>query len=130
MTNFVICEDDNRFRKKILDYINNYIDMQKLEGKITVETILCKEVLEYVKKNGTNKNIYILDIDLNDNMNGLQLAKRIRKYDIYGYIIFVTNHIELSLTTHKYKVRALDFIVKNVDDIKSRLYEAFNVAID
>ncbi|SHK42557.1 LytR/AlgR family response regulator transcription factor [Paramaledivibacter caminithermalis] len=130
MINFIICEDDNRFRKNIRSFINNYIDMKKFEARIAVETILYKEVLEYVNENATSKNIYILDIELNDTMNGLQLAKKIREHDIYGYIVFVTNHIQLSLMTYKYKIKALDFIVKQDGDIDKRLHEALDVAVN
>lgn len=129
MINFIVCEDDNRFRKMILDYIYEYIDSMMLNGQIVLQTILCKEVIEYTKKNNS-RNIYILDIDLNDEINGLQLAKKIREYDIYGYIIFVTSYIELSLETYRYKIKALDFIVKNTCDIRSRLYEALDVAVE
>ncbi|WP_432667338.1 LytTR family DNA-binding domain-containing protein [Wukongibacter baidiensis] len=130
MMNFIICEDDNRFRKKIGGYIEEYIDRKRVKGQIVLETTLYKEVLEYVNKNSSHKNIYVLDIDLNDDINGLQLAKKIRAQDIYGYVIFLTNHIELSLATYRYKIKALDFIVKNVSDIKTNLYEAFDAAID
>lgn len=129
MINFIICEDDNKIRSNIKDFINKYIDMNKLEAHIPVNTILYNEVLEYVEMNWASKNIYILDIDLNDSINGLQLARKIREHDINGYIIFVTGHIELSLIAYKYRIKVLDFIVKNVDDIKSNLYEAFDVAI-
>lgn len=46
-------------------------------------------------------------------MNGLVLANKIREYDSRGFIIFITSHSEMSFLTFKYKVEALDFILKD-----------------
>lgn len=129
MINFLICEDEYRAKKMIRDIVNEYIENKKIEARIAVETSLPSEVLDYVKSNCGINNIYILDISLNDNINGLKLAKKIREYDIYGYIIFVTSYAELSLETFKYKLKALDYIIKD-ENVKDRLYEALEVAIE
>jgi two-component system response regulator AgrA len=85
------------------------------------------DILSYVKENDT-KNIYILDIELNEEKNGLVIGREIRKLDKYlGEMIFVTNHLELSFKVFQYKLRALNFIDKNFQ-IKSQLKESILIA--
>uniref|UniRef100_UPI0032619CD0 LytR/AlgR family response regulator transcription factor n=1 Tax=Clostridium sp. NkU-1 TaxID=1095009 RepID=UPI0032619CD0 len=57
-----------------------------------------------------------LDIDLQANKNGIELAQEIRKYDPRGYIVFVTTHSEMAVLTFRYKVEAMDFIAKDDTD--------------
>ncbi|MCF2717523.1 response regulator [Paenibacillus sp. UKAQ_18] len=59
-------------------------------------------------------NLYFLDIEISGcQMKGLEVAQEIRKYDMYGHIVFVTTHGHLSPLTFQYKVAALDFIIKD-----------------
>lgn len=73
-----------------------------------------KDTLEAIGNSKNNKHIYILDIDLNEKMNGLILGKEIRKLDNYtGEMIYITNHPELGFKVFQYKLRILQFIDKN-----------------
>lgn len=115
MLNVIICEDNSRQRKQIKDIVENNIISNSLELNIALCTNNPKNVLNYLEENGNDVGIYFLDIDLNSDINGLMLAKNIRKYDPDGYIIFITVHSELSYMTFEYKVEAMGFIPK--DDI-------------
>jgi two-component system response regulator AgrA len=75
------------------------------------------EELLSVRKKSSVIGLYFLDIDLQSDKNGLELAQEIRKYDPRGYIVFVTTHSEMAVLTFRYKVEAMDFIVK--DEIKT-----------
>lgn len=70
--------------------------------------------------------VFLLDIALNSDINGIQLASQIRDLGIRSKIIFVTTHTELSLTVFQYQVEALDFILKDFPD---RLYERLNTVL-
>ncbi len=115
MIKVYICEDNQKQLEKIRDAVNNTIMIEDLDMRVEKSTKDPFELIELVKENeGTG--IYFLDIDLGADINGIQLGEKIRQLDPTGYIIFVTTHAELSHLTFKYKVEALDYIIK--DDFK------------
>ncbi len=122
MINFIICEDDEMMVKNVINIINNCMSKQECSFNIGLIKDSTEGVIDYVKQNIDNKNIYILDIDLKYNQNGMKLAKEIRKYDDNGEIIFLTSHTTMVMYVFKYRLKALDFIDKQ-DDIKQRLTE-------
>ena len=76
-----------------------------------------------------HEDIVFLDIDL-PQMNGIELAKRIRDRDSSVIIIFCSNLANYALKG--YEVSALDYIVKpfNYSNIEHRLRRALNVKIE
>jgi two-component system response regulator AgrA len=108
--NIILCEDNSRQRKEFEDIITNEIN--NLDFKIALSTNNPNKVIKHVEDNSASNFIYFLDIDLQSDINGIELAKKIRKYDSSGYIIFLTAHAELTLLTFQYKVRAMDYILK------------------
>lgn len=71
-------------------------------------------------------NIYIIDIELNGSVNGLDLARKIRQADFNGYILFITSHIEMTAITYQYNLKALTFIFKGDPSLKSLIFSAFD----
>lgn len=128
MLNIFLCEDDKIqlfcWKKWIENYLLMRDEQMRLAAAVSEPLSLLTELL---KVGGTG--IYFLDIDLKDKMNGLELAQEIRKYDPRGYIVFVTTHSEMAALTYRYKVEALDFIIKDEPDkIKDRLEECIAAA--
>ncbi|MBS5822586.1 MAG: response regulator transcription factor [Clostridium argentinense] len=131
MLNVIICEDNSRQRKQIKNTVENSIVSNSLNLNIALCTDSPKKVLNYLKENRNSVGVYFLDIDLGSDVNGLILAKNIRKYDPDGYIIFITVHSELSYMTFEYKVEAMGFIPKDdmlllSNKIKDNLLTAYN----
>ncbi|WP_160692150.1 LytTR family DNA-binding domain-containing protein [Clostridium sp. C2-6-12] len=121
MTNIIICEDDKNERKKFEDILNSKIG--KYDFQIALSTNDPYEVVTHIE---TSKNscIYFLDVDLNSELNGFDLAKLIRTHDPNGYIVFLTGHAELTLLTFQYKVQALDYIIKgDINTITTKVEE-------
>ncbi len=113
MIDIYICEDNEQQLLVIKQKIENYIAMEQLDMRITVASRKPEDILQQA---GHSKNcgLYFLDIDLrNPEMNGFLLAQEIRKIEPRCFIVFVTSHIELSAYTFRYKVEALDFIMKD-----------------
>ncbi|WP_411679287.1 LytR/AlgR family response regulator transcription factor [Clostridium thailandense] len=129
MLNIFLCEDNTRERQIFENYINNSLQRNELEGKIVESTNNPNLIIESLKLNKKSNRIYFLDINLGSTMNGVLLAKKIREIDSDGYIIFITTHSELVLLTFEYKVRALDFILKdNYRKIKDRIDQCILIA--
>ena len=45
-------------------------------------------------------------------MSGLELAVKLREYDPRGFIVFITAHDDMMFETFRYRLEALDYIVK------------------
>ena len=86
------------------------LDIQvKITGKI-------QEFKDYVENEDVNQ-IYFLDIDIKgEETKGLEVARFIRHHNPYAIIVFVTSKSEFATMTFKYKVSALDFIDKDIND--------------
>lgn len=123
MIDIFICEDNIKHLDILQKYITNFILMEGFDMRIIQATsdpyLLLKEVLD-----AENTGLFFLDIDLKTDINGLELAQRIRKIQPRCFIVFVTSHSEMSFLTFQYKAEALDFIVKDtVEHIKSKIHE-------
>lgn len=128
MFHIYIIEDNTLFSKSIKDMIQHYT---KLSSGFCIESIAIINdsfdlFMESLSKSSLKNNIYIIDIDLNANINGLQIAKRIRSFDFSGYIIFLTSHIEMTAVTFHYNLKALNFIYKGDPHLQHLLFTSFD----
>jgi len=112
MLKIYICEDIKEQRDQFLKDIKDIIALEDLDMKIEISSEDPYEVLEHVK-NIKETGLYFLDINLKTNIDGVVLAKEIRKYDPRGFIVFITTHTELTLLTFEHQVEALDYIIKD-----------------
>ena len=78
------------------------------------------------KPNEEVNQLYFLDIDINGiEKKGFEVAQFIRHRNPYAIIVFITSRSEFATLTYKYKVSALDFIDKDINDrlFKERVAE-------
>lgn len=134
MLSVYICEDDKAQLNRITKAIEKTILTEELDMDIAISTTDPYELLKKVE-NINSPGVYFLDVELNSTIDGIELASKIRKYDPTGFITFVTTHPELSYLTFKYKVEALDYIVKSDNEdleisIKDCVLNANKKAID
>jgi len=110
----VICEDNLQQQKMIYTKLRNYAMINHPSVEFVLVASNAEEVLHFIEKN--NADCYFLDIELGTGSNGLQLAFEIRKKDLLADIIFVTDYSETLKLTFKYKIAALDYIIKQTDE--------------
>ena len=123
MLNIFLCEDNEKQLKFLSDIIDKVILIENFDLHFQIATCNPYLILEEIDKM-TGTGIYFLDIDLECDMNGLQLAQAIRKKDPRGFIVFVTSHSEMSYMTFTYKVEAMDFIIKdNPKELHNRIHQ-------
>lgn len=108
-----ICEDSEIQRKMIEEYIQSYIMIEELAMRIEMSTDDPYKILSYLEKNPKTNGIYFLDVELECDLDGIKLGGQIRNIDIGGKIIFITTHSEMMYFTFKYKVEAMDYIIKD-----------------
>ncbi|MEC1178605.1 LytTR family DNA-binding domain-containing protein [Metasolibacillus meyeri] len=115
-----IYEDDIFYQQLIVETVKNYALFQAPSVQITSCT---KQPLIEAA------DCYILDIELNSSVNGLDIAQTIRQQDPLAHIIFITTYAQYLTLTFKYKLAALDFIVKDSpSQIQADLTEALQAA--
>ena len=128
MNNVIICEDNEMQRNMITSILRS--ELKNFNCKLILSTDNPHKVIKHISSR-ENSFIYFLDVDLNSDINGFELAQLIRTYDPNGYIIFLTAHAELTLLTFQYKVQALDYIIKgDTEIIKPRITECLKVIQD
>ena len=126
MLNIYICEDNEAQRAFVASFVSDYCIFRNLDATVALASADPKEILTHYK-NVQDPSLFILDIDLGAEINGIELASRIRKQDKKAAIVFLTTHSELALLTLQYKVEALDFIIKgNQDNVKRKIAECIN----
>ncbi|MCL2663439.1 MAG: LytTR family DNA-binding domain-containing protein [Oscillospiraceae bacterium] len=107
---------------KIKKCVEQVITIEDLDVKIEKTASSPNEILEYLQDNKI-AGLYFLDIDLCADMTGIELAEKIRAYDPRGFIVFVTaDEYSLPLTM-KYRVEALDYVVKGTPGFEKRIAE-------
>lgn len=130
MLYFIICEDDTHMRLRVNLVIKELLEKNPIAYSKILEFDNFNDVVKF-RKDTLKKDdhcIYLLDIEINGQKNGLDLAKKIRENDYQSEIIFLTSHVELSFSVFKYKLKVLEFIPKDYD-VDERLFETFKVAI-
>lgn len=126
----IVCEDDDAQLEQLHTLIKNYILFHSDLFKIELIANNPDDVLTYLEKEDPENGIYFLDIDLQNKIDGIQLAEEIRKVDVQAKIIFVTTHDELAPLTLKRKVAAIDFIEKDqpLENFRQEIYDTLTYA--
>lgn len=111
-----ICDDNLQILNYLKQEIEKLILINEYDMEIAKSTDSSEKLLE-ARISRDLRSIYFLDIDLkSDTYNGFTLAKEIRKIDARGFIVFVTTHSELMPETFKYRVEAMNYIVKDSEE--------------
>jgi len=129
MINIIISEDNIYYQNMIQNYINRSIKDTKLNAKISLISDDPYAIIKYASESNANTtNIYFLDIIYDKHKtNGILLGKEIRKHDPYGYLIYITSHLQYASDIFQFKLEALDYIYKEDADLKDRITQCFEI---
>ena len=136
MLSFVLCDDNINIVNKMKEMLEIIFIKHDIEAKIDFLSDNASDTLDYINNNPVD--VAILDVNLNSNTSGIDLAKEIRKNNKDIYIIFSTGHLEYSLIA--YSVKTFDYLPKPItierleitinrllDDIKSSNKKFINI---
>lgn len=127
----LICEDDKNHRNLIELIITKYLTKNDIAINLALSATNPYQLIKYLENNKTSQALYFLDVDLQSDMNGFELANKIRDIDLAAKIVFITNHVELTSLTFSYKIEALDFIVKDkLEHMNLKIIDCINVACE
>lgn len=124
MINIAICDDNHNVLSKLTEMTNTILEKNTLNGKVVLSTTKENEILELVDNNKIN--VLLIDINLKDDVSGLDIANEIRRKNKNIYIIFLTAHLEYAMVAYRYKT--FDFLAKPItasrlEDTLTRLFE-------
>lgn len=132
MIKFVVVEDDIKIQQVI----------KKILRKISIQNDANFEIA-YFTKYGEDlqkeidseiyRKVYIMDIELEDNISGVDIASMVRENDWESEIIFVTTHDKMFETVHRNILEVFDFIEKfqNFEErLEKDLIKIFNKKFD
>ena len=122
-----LCDDDPKIRREIRRELEKEILISGYDMEIVCDSGNSREVLEILREN-RQRGIYFLDVDLKEEQyTGFILGREIRKADPRGFLIYVTAYGELAFDTFRYKLEALDYIVK---DDQAKMYQGIRKSLE
>ena len=119
-----ICEDEPSIRQYISSHISDYYAFHSEYGKPDIIGFSDPHKLLSYLPLKPDMGIYFLDVQLNNTMNGLELAKSIRTRDPRGFIVFITSHAEYAVKTFQLQVEAFDYINKTSSELNAQISSA------
>lgn len=112
MTKIVVVEKDKEFREIISKEIKKTnIKYNKDEIYVDYYSSCNNDLLKEIENKNHGK-IYILAIDLEDKVSGVDIAKIIRKKDWDSEIIFISKHTHVFEIAYRNSIKIFDFIEK------------------
>ena len=120
----VYCCDDNALDLKLLSEALSIYKKDK-RTDLTVRQFTNPQALLYEVEDAKIPEIFILDIEMPE-MDGFQLAEKLRAHTSTAIILFLTSHDEFA--AKGYKSKALRYI--NKLHLEKELYEAMDAALE
>lgn len=118
-----ICDDNNEDIVYIQNIINKWADIGKHNVKI--DKFMSAEAFLFHYAECKEYNILFLDIEMK-HMNGIELAKKVRKLNKEIIIIFATGYMDY--IEDGYDVEALHYLIKPLKE--SKVYEVLDKALN
>lgn len=112
MLHFVILDDDAMHNRNTYKRLQSIFLKYDMEASVSLNTTQAGEVIEYCSKNNARNNVYLLDVDIQNSINGIEVASIIREQDAISYIVFVSAYPEYVMPSLKTKI--FDYLIKPV----------------
>ncbi|MCL2365897.1 MAG: LytTR family DNA-binding domain-containing protein [Oscillospiraceae bacterium] len=129
MLHVVICDDNPTHRVHLEEIVRKFICAEGLHIKLALSTGNPIEVVRRLNERTEKGALYFIDVELQHDINGIELAALIRNSDVNAKIVFVTSHRDPVGLIFKYKIEALDYIVKGMQlSLEKSMIECLTVA--
>ena len=118
MLGVIVCDDDRFMLDMSVKTAERCIRENGLDAAVLCRTADYREALRFVDKN-PDVYLYFLDIDFGkSSLNGVDIAKVIKKTEPRSKIVFVTSHADMGMNVLKSGAEALGFIEKTANEGK------------
>ena len=127
MINFIVVDDIKKFSDIIIEVVTKVMMKNKFMYKTYSFDEYDDKFFEVMNSSLSNK-IYIMDIETKS-ASGIDIARKIRKFDVDSIIMFVTVHNEAGMVLLQEDLMFLTFLCK-FDDFENKLYNSINKALE
>ncbi|MBC6004546.1 MAG: LytTR family DNA-binding domain-containing protein [Paeniclostridium sordellii] len=118
-----ICEDNDDQRYSLEKSIVSILENENIKGDIVLSSNSSKKIIDYISEN-KGRGVYFLDINIGEDIDGIELARQINNIDKSAIIIMITSHKDMSHLVFKYHIGAIDYIIKeDYEEVKHRIRE-------
>ncbi len=118
MLNIIVCDDDAFTLRLVTSLLKTAIEKSAAKARLSCIASSGMEVLNFIA-NSPGSYLYFLDFDFGkEELNGIDLVKRIYLKDPNGKIVFVTSHSEKAMDILRSGIRAFGFIDKTPEQEK------------
>ena len=125
-----ICEDSQKQREFVESCVKRYIMIHEAPLYLALSTPTPIDMMHHIEQKQQAGGIYFLDIDLQHELNGVDIARAIRERDDLAKIIFVTTREDFLPMTIRYQIAFLDFIPKSTQsEMQERIYSSLTTSI-
>lgn len=127
MIKFALCDDNPQLVSKLQEMLEKIFLKHDFDASVVFSSCDASSLLSFLNTNDVD--VLFLDIDLNSSLNGIQLAKEIRKKNKSVYIVFATGHFEYIVSA--FECKTFDFLQKpfsmsKLENTIVRLYDDIN----
>lgn len=124
-----VCDDEPQFALRMKKIIQDQTDILAFDmGPVYLSGNPQNLLDEIGERKG--RAVYFLDIDFPGYENGFELAAKIRGLDPRGFIIFITAHGNLAMEAFRYRLEAMDYIVKGDDAVLRKRIQSCLKSVD
>lgn len=129
MVNIIICENNKNYKLRTYDIVNQYMMKSNIKYKIKTYESYSSTLKNFIKETNDGHNIYILDIELDNDDSGIDIANDIRRHDFDSTIILETGYTELMSEAQKLRLNILDYVYKTINYDKN-IQELLELSLD
>ena len=113
MIQIYICEDEKiqlEFWKRTIE---DYIKSAKIMAEIVSARQNPQDILNDIEQCDNSQRLFFIDIQMPEyEMNGLELARKLREKNSDDYLVFITSKDDLAYKVFEYQLDVLDYIMK------------------
>lgn len=109
MLHIILCDDNPQHNKTMAHHLSQILPRLPVEAEITLATTDPRQVIEYAT-NQKGDAVYLLDLELNHELNGLELCSAIHRLQPTSMVIYVSAYAEYAMEC--IRSHAFDFILK------------------
>ncbi|BBF43416.1 response regulator [Lachnospiraceae bacterium KM106-2] len=115
MVNIIMCDDDKFILQLAIEKIKEQISNNKLDARLACVSTDSNSVFKHLKNNA-GAYLAFLDLDFGQGkLNGIDVAKQMKKINPNIKIVFVTNHHEMAMQVLSCGVEPFGFLEKTTD---------------
>ncbi len=109
MLHLVLCDDNPRHNQTMAHHLEQIMGQLPMQAQIDLATTDPHEVLAHAALQKENV-VYLLDLELDGEMNGLELCSHLHRLHPTAHVIYVSAYAEYAMEC--FRSHAFDFILK------------------